>query len=101
MYLLGKLTDYDLIDTVRMNFNEQRGMYETALLLKEGYYNYAYITVDRGDSPPKPTFAFTEGNFQETENDYTILVYYRPLGGRADQLVGMAKLNSLNAKSNY
>jgi Domain of unknown function (DUF5103) len=101
VYLLGKLTDYDLIDTIRMNFNEQRGMYETSVLLKQGYYNYAYVTVDRADTARKPTFAYTEGNFQETENDYTILIYYRPLGGRADQLVGMAKLNSLNAKSNY
>ena len=34
----------------------------------------------------------------ETENEYTILVYYRELGGRADQLVGMVTLNSLNGK---
>ena len=45
-----------------------------------------------------PSFDFTEGNTIETENDYTILVYYRVLGGRADQLVGLYRLNSLNGR---
>lgn len=97
VYLLGKLTDYKLDDGTRMNFNAERGMYELTAFLKQGYYNYAYVTVDRGDYARKPSFQYTEGNNKETENDYTILVYYKPLGGRADELVGMATLNSMAA----
>jgi Domain of unknown function (DUF5103) len=98
VYLLGKLTDYAQTDSIRMNFNVEKGIYETAVLLKQGYYNYMYITVDRNDPTHKPSFEFTEGNSMETENDYMILVYYRQLGGRADQLVGIAKMNTLNGK---
>lgn len=98
VYLLGKLTDYWLDDSTRMNFNAERGMYEVPVLLKQGYYNYMYVTVDRKDRSHTPSFEFTEGNNLETENDYTVLVYYRQLGGRADQLVGMASLNTLSGR---
>ena len=81
-----------------MNFNAGKGLYETDVVLKQGYYNYMYVTVDRDDSTRRPSFEFTEGNSTETENDYTILVYYRSMGGRVDQLVGIAKMNSLNNK---
>ncbi len=36
----------------------------------------------------------TENNSWETENNYLVLVYYRDLGGRYDQLVGISRLNS-------
>ena len=98
VYLLGKLTDYAQTDSIRMNFNAGKGLYETDVVLKQGYYNYMYVTVDRDDSTRRPSFEFTEGNSTETENDYTILVYYRSMGGRVDQLVGIAKMNSLNNK---
>jgi hypothetical protein len=98
VYLLGKFTDYALTDSLKMNFNVVRGMYETSVLMKQGNYDYMYVTVDREDSSRKTSFEWTEGNNIETENDYSILVYYRPLGGRTDQLIGLVHLNSLRAK---
>jgi len=95
VYLIGKLTDYKLNDLTKMNFNADKGVYEGSLYLKQGYYNYCYVTVDRADPSRKPSFDITEGNNGQAENDYTILVYYKELGGRADQLVGMATLNSM------
>ncbi len=93
VYLFGELTNYGDLDSARMNYNEQEGMYETSIFLKQGYYDYAYIT--RNPDGSNPSFEFTEGNFFETEDNYTILVYYRPLGGRADELVGFTRVNSL------
>jgi hypothetical protein len=101
VYLFGKFTDYALTDSLKMRFNEARGFYETSVVLKQGYYDYAYVTVDRKDSTRKVSFDFTEGNNAETENDYSIVVYYRPMGGRYDQLVGFVRLNSLQAKGNF
>jgi len=98
VYLLGRLTDYALNDSTRMVFNPSRGVYESSLFLKQGYYNYCYVTVNKSDPAKSVSFEFTEGNNIETENDYSILVYYRQLSGRADQLVGIAKLNSLNGR---
>jgi hypothetical protein len=96
IFLLGKMTDYAQTDITKMNFNAEKGVYETSIFLKQGYYNYEYVTVDKSDPKRIPSFEFTEGNSLETENVYTILVYYRQIGDRADKLVGMAKLNTMN-----
>ena len=98
VYLLAKFTGGGLNDSTRMLFNTERGRYEVSYLLKQGYYSYSYVTIDRSDPDRKASFDFTEGNHQETENDYMILVYYRALGARADELVGISRFNSLNGK---
>ncbi|HVY73665.1 MAG TPA: DUF5103 domain-containing protein [Puia sp.] len=95
LYIIGAMTGYQYNDETKMVFNPQKGVYEGSLFLKMGYYNYAYVTLDTGDPQAKPSFEFTEGNHFETENSYTILVYYRELGGRADQLVGLYDLHTL------
>jgi len=99
LYLFGAFTNFACNDSTRMIFNAEKGMYETSLFLKQGFYGYSYVTTDHKDPAGKTSFDLTEGNHLETENDYMILVYYRPLGARADELVGMRKFNSLNARN--
>lgn len=91
IYLFGQLTNYSLTDSLKLRYNPETGLYETHLLLKQGYYDYTYYVKDRL-APGKVTS--TEGNYYETENIYMILVYYKPFGARADQLVGVALVNS-------
>lgn len=98
VYILGELTNYEISDKTRLKFNPDKGIYETSLFLKQGYYDYAYVTIDRNDPKKMAQFDFTEGNYWESENDYTILVYYRALGGRTDELVGIGKVNSLTGR---
>lgn len=97
LYLLGEFTGYHLNDASKMVFNKSTGYYEGWALLKMGIYNYAYVTVNSGEAPSNPSFEITEGNHFETENDYDILVYYRPMGARADQLVGIYSMNTHNS----
>ena len=92
IYLFGELTNYGRDAKAKMVFNADKGVYETDLLLKNGYYNYDYITVDKQGGPA--SFDFTEGNLWDTENSYTILVYYRGINGRVDELIGLARVNS-------
>lgn len=99
VYIIGQLTNYEISDKTKLSFNPEIGAYEIALKLKQGYYDYAYITLDRSKPRSKAEFDFTEGNYWESENDYTILVYYRALGGRADELVGIGNINSLAGRS--
>jgi hypothetical protein len=94
LYLLGEFTGYQLNDASRMVFNPASGAYEGSALLKMGYYNYSYVTVNSQQPGSRPSVEFTEGNHFETVNNYDILVYYRPLGGRSDQLVGIYSLNT-------
>lgn len=94
LYLFGELTNWAADTSGRMQFNTDRGAYEKVLLLKQGYYSYAFATMP-GGKRAYPDFAPTEGDFWNTENSYTILVYFRPFGGRADELVGATTVNSL------
>jgi hypothetical protein len=96
VYVQARFTGGNLDDSSRMTFNPEHGRYERSFFLKEGYYSYNYVTVDKTDADMKPSFAFTEGNHVETENNYMILVYYRALGARADELVGISKFKSTN-----
>jgi hypothetical protein len=91
IYLFGQLTNYNFTDSVRMVFNPEKGKYETHLFLKQGYYNYTYLAVDKSN----PTnYSGLDGNFFETENLYTILIYYRSFGSRADEFIGMGNFDS-------
>jgi hypothetical protein len=99
VYLFGEMTNYLPNESSRMAFNASRGVYEKTLFLKQGYYNYAYITLDAGKPVTNRfSFEFTEGNFTNTENNYTVLVYFRPFGARADELVGFTQLNTLTGR---
>lgn len=93
MYILGELTNYELNPLSKMTWNGPRQAYEGALYLKQGYYNYVYGLLDKTTN--QFSTEYTEGNYWETENAYTILVYFRALGGRHDELVGMLRMNSL------
>lgn len=98
LYLIGQLNGYNLDDTAKMVFNNDTRVYEKTLFLKQGYYNYNYVTIDPNDPKRAASYENTEGNYWDTENDYTILVYYRALAGRADELVGITHVNSLTGR---
>jgi hypothetical protein len=96
VYLMGELTNYGTDDNAKMIFNPDKGGYERTLLLKQGFFNYSYVTLPEKLQPGQ-TFSFdnTEGNNWSTENVYTILVYYRAFGGRSDELIGYTTVSSL------
>jgi Domain of unknown function (DUF5103) len=98
VYVYGELTNYEISDDYKMKFNSETGMYENSQLLKQGNYDYMYILKDK--QTKRLSADITEGNWWEAENNYTILIYYRPLGGRADELVGISTINSLAGQQN-
>jgi hypothetical protein len=91
IYLFGQLTNYHFTDSLRMVFNPEKKKYETHLFLKQGYYNYNYLAVDKNNPS---LYSDLDGNFFETENLYTVLVYYKSFSSRADELIGMGNFNS-------
>lgn len=98
VFIAGELTGYKMDASAKMEYNATKGAYEKDLLLKQGYYSYTYMTKDiRGNVPSADQ---TDGNYWETENDYTVLVYYRSLGGRHDELVGYTTVNSRLGRGN-
>lgn len=88
LFLNGELT-YDLFDDkYEMKYDYDDKEYKGSLLLKQGLYNYQYLAKDGTKYTTEPI----EGDYYETKNEYTIYVYYKPLGSRSDLLVGILSI---------
>lgn len=85
VYIQGSFSDWQLRPEFKMAYNYRIQAYVGETLLKQGFYNYYYAVVPRNGG--RPSIEDSEGNWYETENDYTVLVYYRPFGERYDRLV--------------
>lgn len=86
IFLDGDFTQRRFDDNARMQYNPATGLYERAMLLKQGAYNYQYLIV-----PPGAKRGFTdriEGDKYQTINEYTVRVYHRRKGERYDRLIG-------------
>ncbi len=92
LYIYGGLSDWQFKPEFKMVYNPMVSAYVGKVRLKQGYYDYIYAAVSQENG--KPDFEVTEGDWYETENEYTILVYYRPFGSRFDQLIGIETFNS-------
>ncbi|MFA6087877.1 DUF5103 domain-containing protein [Mucilaginibacter sp.] len=90
-YIVGQFNDYKLDERSRMEF-DTRGRFYTHLFLKQGVYDYQYVWVSNATRKADDTLL--EGNYFETENEYQLLVYYRPPGSRWEELVGYSLLNT-------
>ncbi|MES2278029.1 MAG: DUF5103 domain-containing protein [Bacteroidota bacterium] len=91
-YVVGQFNNYQLSADNKMDFDNTSGRFYTSLFLKQGVYDYAYVWVSAATHKPDDTLL--EGSHFETENDYQLLVYYRPVGARWDELVGYRLLNN-------
>jgi hypothetical protein len=91
VYVHGKFNDWRLDSTNQLSYNAAALRYEGELLLKQGVYDYHYIVQRRKDKGLDE--ARLEGSHAETENYYTILVYYKPIGARGSELIGMSHVN--------
>jgi hypothetical protein len=78
IYVAGAFNNWAKSPANEMKF--ANGQYTGEVFLKQGFYNYSYLT----DSPSDNV----EGNYYETENQYEIFVYNHSLFPEADLLVG-------------
>ena len=92
VYVFGELTDWQLKPEFKMEYSHEARAYYCEAILKQGYYNYQYVVLDHRTGALDPDGL--EGNWYETGNLYTLLVYYHPFGSRYDRLMGAVTLNS-------
>ena len=90
VFIYGKLSDWELVDEFKMFYDENQGYYRGEVLLKQGVYDYMYALEKDGELD----LMELEGSWKETENDYTVLVYYTPFGSRYDRLIATRSINS-------
>lgn len=89
IYVQGQWTSDWLTPENEMHYDQERGIYECVMLLKQGYYNYQFLVTSDPTRPGQT--GPVEGDFFQTENAYDVLVYYRNPFDRYDRLVGHAQ----------
>ena len=98
LFLEAAFTGFARTEQWAMKYNASTQMYEGTAFLKQGYYNYAYVLQDRANPAQAVEL---EGNYWETENSYTILLYYKSFTDRSHQLIGVAQLDSRTDKPGF
>lgn len=92
VYVNGMFNNYSINDACKLVFNKKSGLYEKALLLKQGYINFQYVVAD-ADGKIDANAAI-DGNYYLTENSYTAIIYYKGNNDRYDSVIGIAKASS-------
>lgn len=92
VYVCGDLFDNEMSLRNRMQYDPEQGAYYLTSLVKQGGYDYQYRFLPKGERAASTLR--TDGAYWQTQNEYTIYVFYRPFGARADQLVGLQRLSS-------
>jgi Domain of unknown function (DUF5103) len=89
IYMYGQMSDWKIDERFKLDYDEQRKEYFGEVLLKQGFYNYSYVVVPKKTG--KPDYAQLEGDWYEAENEYHVIIYYRPFGARYDRIIGYQK----------
>ncbi len=85
VFVYGGFNNWQFSDVNKMKYNATTGLYELPILLKQGFYNYRYATID---SDKKINEVEIDGSFFQTENEYSVIVYWSKIGGRFDEVIG-------------
>ncbi len=86
IYITGMFNNYSLSDENKMDYNEKKGIYEKAMMVKQGFTNYNFTIADsKGKVDDENAI---DGNFWQTENNYHAIIYYRENNQRYDRIIG-------------
>lgn len=94
VYIFGQLSDWQAKSEMKMKYNEETLIYSATLLLKQGYYNYLFATLEDGKSTVD--MIPIEGSHSETINDYGVFVYSRDRSLDYDRLIGIKQFTTNN-----
>ena len=97
LHIYGNFNNWTIDETTYMRYDTSSDTFKNDRLFKQGFYNYKYVLVNRDGSIDDGAVS---GNFWQTENQYTVLVYFRDLGARFDRIIGMGTANSTNINNN-
>jgi hypothetical protein len=94
IYVGGMFNNYSTSPEYKMDYNAKTALYEKAILIKQGFVNYQYLVIDNKGIVDQENAI--DGNFYQTENDYSVLVYYKGNADRYEKVIGYGKANSLH-----
>ena len=91
LYVGGEIFNNELNMRNRMQYDAEAKVYWLTALVKQGGCDYQYWFVPKNN---KTTTQRVDGSYWQTENEYTIYVWWRPFGSRYDRLVGVKTIRS-------
>lgn len=90
MYIVGGFNQWQLTEENKMTYSEEQSCYTADILLKQGYYDYAYA-----QASPNALSLHTEeieGCYSKTENTYEIFAYIYDIENGYDRIIAYKKL---------
>lgn len=90
-FVTGGWTGWHVDESPRLVFEYQTKRYKATVLLKQGFYDYAFYARNKLTG----LVWFPEKSFYETENNYQLLLYHLSPNLRYHRLVSFAEVNSL------
>lgn len=94
IYVTGMFNNFALNAENKMDYNKDKAIYEKAIMIKQGFTNFQYTIADSKGVVDEENNL--DGNFWQTENNYSILVYYRENGQRYDRIIGKGIATSVD-----
>jgi hypothetical protein len=94
IYVNGMFNNFAIGEENKMDYNAEKGIYEKALLIKQGFTNFQYVIADSNGKIDEENAI--DGNFFQTEDNYFVLVYYRENNQRYDRIIGKGIANSVD-----
>jgi hypothetical protein len=94
LYVDGDLFNNELTLRNRMEYDNEAQCYWLTALVKQGGYDYRYLFLPKaqrwGDLAYQPAAVVerVDGSYWQTENEYTVYVFWKPFGARYELLVG-------------
>ena len=94
IYINGMFNNYAISEENKMEYNAEKGIYEKAIMIKQGFTNFQYVIADANGKIDEENAI--DGNFHQTENNYFALVYYRENNQRYDRIIGKGIASSVD-----
>ena len=94
IYVNGMFNNFAIGEENKMEYNAEKGVYEKAILIKQGFTNYQYVIADSNGKIDEENAI--DGNFFQTEDNYFALVYYRENNQRFDRIIGKGVASSID-----
>ena len=89
VYVYGAFNNFNLTEENKMNFDPLTNQYNVNFLLKQGFYNYTFVTKSAENLISESEI---RGNFSQTENMYTVIVYHKAFGSLFDRVIGVGSI---------
>jgi hypothetical protein len=92
IYVNGMFNNYAMNEESKMDYNAEKGVFEKAIMIKQGFTNYQYVLADKAGKIDQANAI--DGNFFQTEDNYFALIYYKENNQRYDRVIGKAVASS-------